>query len=278
MLSQLDYILDNDGHFWIISHKQGNDIYGKIIYRKSDDGNRYNKITQQTYVKEHSSLTKIPNTYQMEFHPQKFYLEHKKDLDGVWKKYAEAMNAAGIPDCSIGIFGSYLIGFDIVKDVDFSIYGLDNLYRYYRNRQQIKELIGATSISEWHVNYQYAKYKDDYHPECGLHTILSRNWSGVQIKDGVLSTPRFICDSYVIPRRNGKDKIIKCKVLSGLTSACFPRFAMVQFEGKTYQMITPFWMFQSFAKDGDILELHGNINETNRTILLDCKDDYIKYL
>ena len=137
---------------------------------------------------------------------------------------------------------------------------------------------GPTTNSDWHVNYQYAKYKNDYHPECELKTILSRNWSGVQIKDGVLSTPRFICDDYVIPERTGEDKLVKCKVLSGLTSACFPRYATVQCEGRIYKIITPLWMFQSFAKDGDLLEIYGNVDSNTGIILLDEKNDYIKYL
>ena len=156
MIELLDYILDYDDNFWIMNELIGNKPKGFIVYKVDENGNRFNNITKKRYIKlQNNGEVELPKEYKMLFKPQEFYIENKKNLKGIWKKYVEVLNEIGIEDKDIGIFGSYLIGFDIIKDVDFIIYGLDNLEKYRNNNNFIKEKTNTKFISEKHIDHQY---------------------------------------------------------------------------------------------------------------------------
>ncbi len=279
MIELLDYILDYDDNFWIMNELIGNKPKGFIVYKVDENGNRFNNITKKRYIKlQNNGEVELPKEYKMLFKPQEFYRENKKNLKGIWKKYVEVLNEIGIEDKDIGIFGSYLIGFDIIKDVDFIIYGLDNLEKYRNNNNFIKEKTNTKFISEKHIDHQYQKYKDKYPEECDLKEIIKRNWSGIQVKEGVLSTPRFIDKNFTnIPEKKGKDKLVKVKVINGKKSDLLPRVANVLCNGETYKIITQMWKFQSFAKKDDIFWVYGNVNEDDKIIILDNYNHYIKF-
>lgn len=277
-LELLDYILDYDDNFWIVSCID-NKIKGYIVYKVDDKGNRYNNITKKYYKKMTCENIKELPEYKKIFKPNKHYLEIKESITGVWKKYIDVLNEIGIEDKDIGIFGSTLIGFDLIKDIDFVIYGTKNLKLYHKFNDYIKEKVGATYITKKHIDYQYDKHKDKYSSKTDLKEIISRNWSGIQIKDGVLSTPRFIdranqkllCDS-------GNRKKVVCRVTSGLTSAMLPRWGEVIYNNETYKVKTWLWKYQSFLKDGDVIECLADVNDNLKTITLHDKECYIKYL
>lgn len=279
MIELLDYILDYDDNFWIMNELIGNKPKGFIVYKVDENGNRFNNITKKRYIKlQNNGEVELPKEYKMLFKPQEFYSENKKNLKGIWKKYVEVLNEIGIEDKDIGIFGSYLIGFDIIKDVDFIIYGLDNLEKYRNNNNFIKEKTNTKFISEKHIDHQYKKYKDKYPKECDLKAIIKRNWSGIQVKEGVLSTPRFIDKNFTnILEKKGKDKLVKVKVINGKKSDLLPRVADVLYNGETYKIITQMWKFQSFAKKDDIFWVYGNVNEDDKIIILDNYNHYIKF-
>lgn len=279
MLKPFDYILDKDDNFWIISYQQGQKIFGKIIYHRDLSGTKFNFITGKRYIKDPGLEIEIPADYKMEFHPREFFQSNRGSLKGVWLRYVEALNQSGISDKDIGIFGSYLIGFEPKKDIDFVIYGNENLQKYYSHREFIGEYTQTSHITEEHIAYQLNKYCHLYHPNCDLLTILRRNWSGIQVGPGVLSTPRFLDErSISIPLEIGKNKLLRCQVISGIESARFPRKAKVSINDKIYDVITPLWMLQSFAKEDDYLELFGDVDDDKQTILLISKDHWIRYL
>lgn len=277
MIELLDYVLDYDDNFWIVNAI--NDLaWGYIVYSVDKEGERFNNITKKYYKKNLDHGLKIIPNYKMLFKPREFYLTHKKDLSGVWLNYVKVLNDIGINDSNIGIFGSYLIGFDITKDVDFVIYGEDNLQKYYQNNDYIKDCINASYITKEHMLHQYNKHKDNYSPKTDLLEIISRNWSGVQIKEGVLSTPRFITDITKIPNYNDDLKVVNVEVIDGLTSACFPRYAKVLYNGEYYTMITPVWKYQSFAHRNDRIECLAHVDEQSKSIFIPNNQCYIKYL
>lgn len=280
MIELLDYILDNNDNFWMISNITENTYKGHIVYKVSDKG-KYNHLTNKYYTKETDSkgIIEIPREFQKIFKPQSFYINNKQNLKGIWKNYVNILNKIGIEDKNIGIFGSYLIGFDITKDVDFIIYGKDNLYKYYKNINYIKEKLQVTSISFEHINHQYQKHKTKYHTKCDLIEIISRNWSGIELSNGILSTPRFIDkNNMTIPLKQGKDKIIKVKVLEGFNSAMLPRTATVSYNNEKYKLYSNLWKFQSFAHKDDIIEIFGNVDPKNKIIILDDFKYYLNYL
>lgn len=279
MIELLDYILDNNDNFWIVNNITQGVPRGYIVYKTCDNG-RLNNITKKRYNKQsdNGNIIDVPLEYKKLFKPRSFYINNKNNLSGIWKKYISALNQIGISDCDIGIFGSYLIGFDIEKDVDFVIYGKDNLYKYYNNIEYIKKKCNVTSITENHVMYQYNKHKMKFSEECDLKEIISRNWSGIELSNGVLSTPRFVdLKNMSIPLKNGDDKIITVEVIDGLTSTMLPRIARVRYNNEEYTMYSSLWKFQSFAKDNDILEIFANIDDKNKIIILDDYHYYIKY-
>lgn len=279
MLESLDYILDKEDRFWIVSYKQNETWHGKVVFEPDPKGDRFNPLTGKNYRRILSHETVVPTEYKEVFHPKDCYRANKSKLTGIWKEYVEALNQIGIPDSDIGIFGSYLIGFDVIKDVDFIIYGINNLLKYWEKHYEVKAMTHTHFITDDHVAYQYQKYKHLYHEKMDLVPILERNWSGIYVKPGVLSTPRFIINGdFEIPPENGEDKVIKCLVLDGLTTACFPRHATVLYNDKIYELYTPFWMLQSFARDGDLLELCGNINEASHTIVLASSNHWVRFL
>lgn len=273
----LDYLLDFDDNFWIVTNLSDK-IYGYIVYKVDENGNRYNNITKKMYTKQKCYEIEITKEIKSIFKPRDFYKNNKQNLTGVWKKYVEILNKIGIND--IGIFGSYLVGFDIIKDVDFIIYEKENLYKYYDNIELIKNYCNCTDITSEHIEYQYNKFKDQYNNNCDLKEIISRNWSAIQVKEGVLSTPRFIfSERQNIPEKKGVDQIIKVKVIDGLESTCCPRYCKLEYNNEIYDFYSSVWKYQSFAKTNDILEMYANVDIENKIIIIDNpKKYYIKYL
>lgn len=276
MIELLDYILDYDDNFWIISNITKENYYGYMVYKTDTNGNRYNNITKKNYIKQNcNGLIKIP-TYRRIFKPRECFNKRLKEIPMIWQKYVEGLQKVGIDD--IGIFGSFLIGFDVTKDVDFVIYGLDNFKKYYKNIKYIKEYINATSITKEHIEKQYNKHKKIYSEKCSLKKIIERNWSGVELDNGVLSTPRFIVDNYITPEKQGIDDIKIVEIIDDTYTDFLPRRAKCLVDGKEFEIITPLWKFQSFARINDKIEIYGNYDYDNNVIILDEMKYYIKYI
>lgn len=280
MIELLDYVLDYDDNFWIVNNITEGLAKGYIVYRVSDEG-KLNHITGKRYIKDNDNkgILEVPKEYKRLFNPREFYKNNKSNLEGVWLDYVTVLNEIGIEDKDIGIFGSYLIGFDITKDVDFAIYGKDNLYKYYENIDYIKDKLNVSSISEEHAEYQYNKHKVKFSEKCDLKEIVSRNWSGIELDNGVLSTPRFIdLENMSIPKKCGVDKEVEVKVIEGISTAMLPRMAIVKFNDEEYKVLSTLWKFQSFAHVGDVCRIYGNVDEIRKVIILDDNKYYINYL
>ncbi len=276
MIEFLDYVLDYDDNFWIVNSVAEDGMLGYMVYKKDENGNRFNNFTKLNYTKQYSdSIIPIPE-YKAVYKARDCFKNHRNEIPLIWQKYVQALENVGIDD--IGIFGSFLIGFDPIKDIDFVIYGLDNFRRYRDNIEYIRNYIDATSITDDHINKQYNKHKDNYSSMCDLKKIIYRNWSGVELKDGVLSTPRFIIDGYVSPAKDGVDAVHKVEIIDGTLSDFTPRRAKALINGEEFEIISPLWKFQSFARDKDIIELFGNYNYDKHVVILDNRKYYIKYL
>ena len=276
MIELLDYILDFDDNFWIVERITNGNAYGYMVYKKNTSGNKYNNITKLNYSKEPcNGLEMVPN-YKRIFKPRECYKERVNEIPSIWKKYVEVLNNIGIND--IGIFGSFLVGFDTTKDIDFVIYGYDNYKKYKKSIKYIKNYMNATSITKEHIDIQYYKNKDYYSDKCDLKKIISRNWSGIELKNGVLSTPRFIDDNYVMPIKNGIDEVRVVKVVDDSYTDFLPRRATVLLDGRKFEVISSLWKFQSFARNNDKMEIYGNYDYKNNVIILDDMKYYIKYL
>ena len=279
MIELLDYVLDYNDNFWIVAYIS-DEVKGYMTYEVDENGNRYNNITHKMYTKKAYSGYKAIPKYKQIFKANKFYLDNKKKLTGVWKKYVKALNKIGIEDKDIGIFGSYMIGFDIIKDVDFIIYGKDNLKKYYDNNDFIKEYTNSTTINQKHIDYQYNRHKTYHHSKTSLYEIISRNWSGIQVNENVLSTPRFIDrdNQRIIPSTNER-KTIHFEVIDGFESTMFPRRATIIYNNEEYTVETCLWKYQSFLRKGDIVECSCYLNDQLKKVVLpDEKTCYIEFI
>ncbi len=258
----LDYVQDTDDNFWIVNDLREGEPRGFMVFEVCYDGPRFNPAMGKPYQRlSDQGIGPVPEVYKRVFRPLDFYKEHRDELTGVWQNYAVAMNKIGVPDSAIGIFGSYLLGFPVQKDVDFVIYGLENLELYYNNQDFFKQLLQAGNISPEHVAYQAQKYSGAFSPRYDLKTVLGRNWSGVQFGQGVgvLSTPRFIDPNRSItPTIAGENtELSGVEVVESLGSALLPRRVKVRVPGRPeiFELVSPLWMLQSFARRGDILDL-----------------------
>lgn len=280
MIENLDYIQDLDDNFWIISCIEKNRYIGYIVYKVDSTGDRKNNITNKMYKKQmFIRYIEIPNEYKRLFKPKEFYIKNKHTLTGVWAKLVYVLNEIGVKDEDIGIFGSYLIGFDVIKDIDFVLYGTDALKLVYENINFIREQLDATPISLDHINYQYKKHKSNYDIKCDIKQIISRNWSGLQLKQGILSTLRFIdYNNMCMPEKLGKEEILQCKIVDSLHTACQPRHAKVLVNNETFNLFTPLWKYQSFGRTNDNIEIRGVIDYTNKNIILDNPNHYIRFI
>lgn len=279
----LDYILDDDKNFWIVNKICDKKLYGYIVYKNDKNGDRFNFFTEETYTKNNDNsnvfLKELPKSFKCVFKPNLFYLAHKEDLCGIWRKFADSLNRIGVADADIGVFGSYLIGFDILKDVDFVVYGNKSLKLCYKNIDKLKKLMHATSISEKHIDYQFNKHKGNYNPKYDLKKIISRNWSGIQIKDGVLSTIRFVdLKNQEIPKINPQKIVLTGEITNSLKSACVPRQAIIRINKQNFKIYTPYWKLQSFAREGDKVEVYGKVDFNQRIIVIEEYEDYIKFI
>lgn len=274
----LDYIQDMNDNFWICHYLYNSEAYGFPVYTVEQYANRIHPVSGLHYKKNLKDMMKIPSEYKMVYHPKECFAECKNKLPEIWTKFIEAVHIIGITDEDLGIFGSTLCGFPIIKDVDFIIYGKENLEKYYENQLFVKAYVDADYISNAHVEYQYEKYKHLYSSKMDLKRILSNNWSGLQLSNGVLSTPRFIIDeNFDIPEITGGNEMIVGTVYNSLTSSCTPKIFNITTEKGNYTVITPFWMLQSCVRDDDKIKLFGKINHEKKIILLITKEHYLQY-
>lgn len=274
----LDYIQDMNDNYWIVSYQHNGIKYGYPVYIAGGNGERIHPESGLTYKKSFEILREIPETYKNVFHPKECFEMNKNHLPGIWMKLIEAVHMIGIEDKDLGIFGSTICGFPIKKDVDFIIYGKENLKKYYENQMFVKAYMDADYISVEHTEYQYSKYKELYSPKMDLKKILSNNWSGIQLKNGILSTPRFISEKYMdIPKIDGENEIMYGTVMNSLNSSCTPRYFNLSIDSNDYTVITPFWMLQSCVRDGDHIEIYGNTDHVKKIILMIDKTHYMKF-
>lgn len=281
-LKLLDHVLDENDNFWVVN--EINEKFGPLgylLYETVENSDRYNTMMQKYYIRHLcKELIPIPRSINAVFKPQKCLFYSKNILPKKWKDFVDVLNKIGIDDKDIGIFGSYLIGFEIKKDVDFVIYKLENLYKLYSNLEMVKSYLHATNISKEHVLYQFNKHKSFYPIECDLEEIISRNLFGMQLENDILSTYRFIdINNTITPNvQNNKNETIVGKVLQSITSSCLPRFVTLQVGEKIYKVYTSKWKFQSFARDNDILQLYGKVDHERKIITLNDNFSYIKIL
>jgi len=285
IISDLDYIEDSRGNFWI-AHGGGKNFYCNLVFSQDDRGDRVNSSNGKKYSKvilgnmDFVSLGKIE--LKKVLNPQDFFRDNYSSIPEEWKKIPDAIKSIGVSKDDIGIFGSFLLGFDVVKDVDYVVYGDENCKRVLENIDLLRARIGCCSISDKHVEHQSKKYGQFYSSENDFRKILSRNVAGMQMSEEVLSTIRFVHSHSEIQDdialRGGRDITLEGKVLDGFGFNFVPRIALLELEIGTTRLLTYNWMFKSCLRDGDKIKVRGEYCENNNTLYLSKKEHWLKYL
>lgn len=285
ILSDLDYIEDVNGNFWIV-HGEGKNFYCNLVFAQSDLGDRVNFFNGQKYLKvilgnmdfvplEKVKVKKVLN-------PKNFFQDNYSSIPEEWKKIPDAIKSIGVSKGDIGIFGSFLLGFNVVKDVDYVVYGDENCKRVLENIELLRARIGCCSISDKHIEYQSKKYGQFYSSENDFKKILSRNVAGMQMSEDVLSTIRFVHGHSEVQEdialRCGRDFTLEGKVIDSFGFNFVPRIASLDSEMGTIRLLTYNWMFKSCLRDGDKIKVKGEYCEENNTLYLSKKEHWLKYL
>jgi len=285
-LQNLDYVLDTQDRFWII-HGVKKKVYANLVFSPDKMGSRYNGLTGKMYKKVildnlEISVFKSLDIMQV-FRPREFFKENYSTLPLSWKKIPDALMSLGIPSKDIGIFGSYLIGFNIVKDVDFVVYGRENCLKVAENIQKIRNLTGAKNISKEHIAYQAKKYSSFFSRKNSFKKILGHNWAGLQISKNVLSTIRFVYypDEVLsdIEIKKSRLRVVRGKVIKDFETNFVPRIGYILSRRKKIRVLTYNWMFNSFLREGEDVMIRGDYNENNKTLYIsDNRKHWVKIL
>jgi predicted nucleotidyltransferase len=276
----LDYVLDNNDNFWIVYKFNEHEVYGKMVFRVSNNG-RYNKITNKYYDKVVNNDGDNPiliNNIKKIFNPNKCYMNNKDNLNSDWKNLSSILEEIGIKDKNIGIYGSYLIGFDVEHDIDYVVYGIKSYNLVKSNIKYIRRKLNVTSITNEHINYQSKKYKSLYSEENELDKILKHNWAGLQFKQGVLSTIRFIKKNKHYIDLKGEEKTIEGIVISDKDTNFLPRVGTIKTDNGDIKVITYFWMFNAFLNNDEKVLIKGVYNKERSELYLVNREHWIKYL
>lgn len=267
--------MDVNNDFFIIRgyHHPHGRLYATKVFeedkngdRINENGLRYKKVVRDKIISLEKSLV-IKH-----FKPRKAKV--KENLSGIWKEIFDYLTKINVPKRDIGIFGSTLIGFPAVKDVDFIIYGLDNLKKVKANIRKLKNTCGFSDISKEHIAYQSKKYSNSQNINfTNFNKTLQNKWSSLQIKKGLLMTIRFgLKDHEISPAfkvdlyKKGKEICVEGRVMEDIYTNLCPRIFKIKSRNKTYIIKTLFWAYQSCVKDKDLVLIRGE--KINNTIIL----------
>lgn len=283
-LRDCDYILDKKDRFWILK-RFDKKIHACLVFSPDKKGDRYNKFTKKQYSKTINQDPEIREIDKKEikriFRPENCFKNNYNKLPGIWGKMARCL-LKYVNIENLGIFGSFLIGFEIKKDVDFVVYGKDNCYNIKKNIEKIRKELNALKISKRHIIYQKDKYGKFHSQENDFMKLLKNKWSSLQIRSGVLSTIRFVYKENEFPKdpniKRGKNKII-----SGIATYCFgtnfvPRIFYVKTKKSKIRVLTYYWAYQACVKDNQKLKIFGEFNNKNKTIYISKPNHWIKIM
>jgi predicted nucleotidyltransferase len=277
MLTDCDYVRDKENKLYIVKgYWNKSKMVANLAFAPDANGNRYNaeldsfyrKVIDDNVIPILLDRADVAEVYK----PKETFQQSYKILPEPWKTFAQKLaDLVGVKN--VGIFGSYLIGFDIIKDVDFIVYGLENLFKIKNNISEISNSVNGTQITDEHIQYQIKKHAKNFSKFSNFDKLLMRKWSSVQIAPGILSTIRFAYKQKEIPKNPfsslvEKQITITGKVVSDIGSNFCPRMFEIESNGKIFTVATYLWIYQSCVRTGDIVSVKGNLHEDGKTITL----------
>ena len=258
--------MDSSKNYYIVKgyHHPGNELFVSRTFMRDDNGIRIHESGFR-YTKEAIyDVIKIPkNSIVRHFDPRQANI--KSNLAGIWKLIYDQLINAGIPQSDIGIFGSTLVGFPLSKDIDFVVYGMDNLLKVREKLPSIKSRLGIFDIQLKHIEHQITKYSKRHSLlTSNFEKIIPNKWSALQISDGILSTIRFAFKDNEVPDKFNQHMLsegIGISVIGEVIDATYsdfcPRLFTIKLGYKIYHVSTYEWAYQSCVKKGDRVAVKG---------------------
>jgi predicted nucleotidyltransferase len=284
-MEECDYIMDRRNRFFIVRGYYNNeDILACLVYQPSENG-RYNKENGIRYDKVIYS-NHMPYKVKFEdvvkvFKPREKFQERKYVLPKSYANFPSAFSNIGIPEDDIGIFGSYLIGFEVVKDIDFIIYGMENARKLKNNVERFCSDAGVLPtgsayvercVKKLAVNSPYPSYIKS------PRALFSNKWSTFKV-DNEFSTIRFGYKENEIPPNPYSSPVEKEVVVSGyVTDDTHCMFSPRRFLMEDYEVATYFWLLHLCVKNGQRVEVRGNLHADGKTVTIDNFSHYLKVL
>lgn len=313
-LSDLDYFMTKDGIIFLVKgdyHPPGRVFAYPVFWpdRKGERHNpelgRYSKHVSDTnnqrifemkpeyrHIDIPQATPLVPETDVIRvFEPQQRLADFiMSEEEGMWHQLYNSLKYFGIPPQDIGIFGSYLVGLhgnqhgEHLKDIDFVIYGLENMRRVKAAITSLRERLNANPISPDHIKYHAYKFGRCFSPDLNSFNLtLANKWSSLQLAPGLLSTLRFSYKKSELPTNPISGRPLgliqlKGKVVTDEGTNFMPRtFGLITSRSEIWQVVTYFWGFQSAVKIGDEIKVSGQLH-TGNVISVDAGDHGIKIL
>lgn len=187
--------------------------------------------------------------------------------DSIWDRIARELVGIGIDEKNIGVFGSRRLNFKSAKDVDFVIYGFENMLRVKKNIAQLKNRVGLYNHTFAHAQYQAAAHGNFLSKERNnLLMCLIRKWSSCSVNENLTATLRFVDDSQMTGEelknfflnREGRETVTFRGSVSGADNTSFmPRRFFLTSSATTREIVSPLWIFHQCVRDNDFVEVTG---------------------
>jgi len=284
-MEECEYIMDRWNRFFIVrGYYNDEDVLACLVYQPSESG-RYNRENGIRYEKVIYS-NHIPCKIKFEdvvkvFRPREKFQESRDVLPKSYANFPSAFRRIGIPDEDIGIFGSYLIGFENVKDVDFIIYGMENMRKLKNGLELFCSEANVLPVDAAYVERSVKKLSDNspYPSYIGSpRALFSNKWSTFKV-DNEFSTIRFGYKEGEIPPNPYSSPVEREVLVRGcVTDDTHCGFNPRRFTMGNYEVATYFWLLQFCAKKGQRVEIKGNLHTDGRTMTIDNFSHYLKVL
>lgn len=242
-------------------------VLAKVVYEKNANMKRFCKVVDKHDANGEILLLLNPKDFR--------YISCKGirlaafQSDCIWERIARELVSLGIDEANIGIFGSERLGFKAPKDVDFVIYGYENMVRVKDNIDLFKKRIGLYNHTFHHAQYQANTHGSFLSEERNnLLMCLIRKWSSCSLSENLTMTLRFVDDSridedelkYFFMHRGNHETTTFRGVVSGEDGTSFmPRRFFLTRYSTTVEIVSPLWIFHQCVRDNDFVEVTGEL-------------------
>ena len=187
--------------------------------------------------------------------------------NSVWDKIVHGLLDLGVSAENIGVFGSKKLNLKNCKDVDFVIYGRENMLLLKNNIAKFKADAGLYNQTVAHAKYQAEVHGRYFSGDANnLLMCLLRKWSTCALDENSTTTLRFVDDS----KETGGEILelffnqnyepltsMRGSVSDADNTSFMPRKFNLNCANESVEVVTPLWIFHQCVRDNDLVEVTG---------------------